>query len=68
MLPNWAYGCLARPCRRSHLSAFRLLDVLRGRAFSITQAPLQGDEEQQFLRMYAGLIQERDGLRRLAEE
>nr|WP_172685202.1 hypothetical protein [Methylobacterium oryzae]AGO88401.1 protein of unassigned function [Methylobacterium oryzae CBMB20] len=47
---------------------FQLLDVLRGRAFSITQTPLQGDEEQLFLRMYAGLIQERDGLRRMAEE
>lgn len=42
---------------------FRLLDVFRGRAFSITETPLQGDEEQRFHRMYAGLIQERNGLR-----
>ena len=47
---------------------FQLLDVLRGRAFSITQTPLQGDEEQLFLRMYADLIQERDTLRRMAED
>lgn len=45
-----------------------LLDVFRGRSFSIAQTPLQGDEEQLFLRMYAGLIQERDTLRRLAED
>lgn len=42
---------------------FRLLDVFRARAFSIGQNPLQGDEEQRFSRLYAGLIQERNGLR-----
>lgn len=42
---------------------FRLLDVFRGRAFSTTQTPLQGDEEERFHRMYAGLIQERNTLR-----
>jgi hypothetical protein len=42
---------------------FRLLDVFRGQAFSIKETPLQGDEEQLFHRMYAGLVQERNGLR-----
>lgn len=42
---------------------FRLLDVLRGWAYSIAQTPLRGDEEERFHRMYAGLIQERDTLR-----
>lgn len=46
---------------------FRLLDVIRGRAFSIEQTPLKGNEEQRFLRMYAGLIKERDDLRRPPE-
>lgn len=46
---------------------FRLLDVIRGRAFSVEQTPLRGDEEQRFLRMYAGLFQERDSLRRPSE-
>ncbi len=41
---------------------------VRGRSFSIAQTPLLGDEGQLFLRMYAGLIQERDTLLRLAEE
>lgn len=47
---------------------FRLLDVMRGRAFSIEQTPLRGDEEQRFLRMYTGLIQERDTLRRPSDD
>jgi hypothetical protein len=42
---------------------FRLLDVFRGQAFSISQTPLRGDEEQRFQHMYAGLIQERDIIR-----
>lgn len=48
--------------------AFRLLDVIRGRAFSIDQTPLIGDEEQRFLRMYTSLIQERDTLHRSYED
>ena len=41
----------------------RLLDVFRGLAFSIADTALQGDEEERFHRMYAGLIQERNTLR-----
>lgn len=41
----------------------RILDVIRGRTFSVDRTPLQGDEEAQFRRMYEGLIHERDGLR-----
>lgn len=49
------------------LGRFQMLDVLHGRSFSIALTPLQGNEEQLFLRMYAGLIQERDILRRDSE-
>jgi len=40
----------------------RILDVIRGRTFSLDRTPLQGNEEEEFLRLYAGLLQERDAL------
>ena len=42
----------------------RILDIIRGRPFSVDQTPLLGDEEQRFQRMYEGLINERDTLQR----
>lgn len=42
----------------------RILDVIRGRTFSIDRQPLQGDEEARFHARYAALIRQRDELRR----
>jgi hypothetical protein len=41
----------------------RILDVIRGRTFSIDRTPLQGSEEEVFRRRYAELLQQRDHLR-----
>lgn len=43
---------------------FRILDVIRGRTFSLDQNPLHGDEEEDFRRRYAALLRRRDVLRR----
>ena len=56
-------ACLGMTTTVEGWDRFRLLDVFRGRAFSTTQTPLQGDEEERLHRMYAGLIQERNTLR-----
>lgn len=42
----------------------RILDIIRGRTFSIDRTPLLGDEEIEFGSRYARLIRERDELRR----
>lgn len=44
-------------------NAIRILDVIRGRTFSLDRIPLQGDEEQDFRRQYAALLRRRDELR-----
>lgn len=41
---------------------FRLIDVLRSRAFSLTDLPLQGDEEEIFLEKYRFLLSEKERL------
>lgn len=41
----------------------RILDVIRGRTFSIDRFPLRGDEEAQFHERYAALLRQRDNLR-----
>lgn len=43
---------------------FRILDVIRGRTFSLDRHPLQGDEEENFRRRYATALQWREELRR----
>jgi hypothetical protein len=43
---------------------FRILDVIRGRTFSLDRNPLSGDEEGDFRRRYAALLHRRDLLRK----
>jgi hypothetical protein len=43
---------------------FRILDVIRGRTFSLDRTPLQGDEEGNFRSRYIELVRLRDDLRR----
>jgi hypothetical protein len=45
------------------IDQMRILDVIRGRTFSVGRTPLLGNEELDFLRMYELLIRERDVLR-----
>lgn len=42
----------------------RILDIIRGRTFSIDRYPLRGDEEENFRRRYAAALDERAILRR----
>lgn len=42
----------------------RILDVIRGRTFSLDRTPLTGDEEEEFRRRYAAALEERAVLRR----
>lgn len=42
----------------------RILDVIRGRTFSIDRTPLRGNEEGEFRRRYMELLRERDLLRK----
>jgi len=44
-------------------NAIRILDVIRGRTFSLDRTPLRGDEEEEFRRLYADLLHRRDELR-----
>ncbi|ACK81947.1 hypothetical protein [Methylorubrum extorquens] len=46
------------------LPEIRILDVIRGRTFSVGRTPLRGGEEAEFRRIYETLIEERDRLRR----
>jgi hypothetical protein len=41
----------------------RILDVIRGRTFSLDRTPLQGNEEEEYRRRYVELLRERDALR-----
>lgn len=41
----------------------RILDVIRGRTFSIDRTPLRGDEEQEFKSRYSSLLTLRESLR-----
>jgi hypothetical protein len=43
--------------------AIRILDVIRGRTFSLDRTPLRGDEERELRRLYADLLRRRDELR-----
>ncbi len=42
----------------------RILDVIRGRTFSLDRTPLRGDEETDFLRRYSEILLQREDLRR----
>jgi hypothetical protein len=42
----------------------RILDVIRGRTFSVDRTPLRGDEQEEFTRRYAAALDERAILRR----
>lgn len=42
----------------------RILDVIRGRTFSLDRMPLRGDEEAEFRRRYSELLRQREALRR----
>lgn len=42
----------------------RILDVIRGRAFSLDRTPLLGNEGEKFEQKYSALLQEREELRR----
>lgn len=48
--------------------AIRILDVIRGRTFSLDRTPLKGDEEQDFRRQYRALLRRRDDLRDEGDE
>jgi hypothetical protein len=41
----------------------RILDVIRGRTFSLDRMPLRGDEEVEFRRRYSELLRQREALR-----
>jgi len=44
-------------------NAIRVLDVIRGRTFSLDRTPLVGNEEQAFQELYSDLLRRRDELR-----
>ena len=46
----------------------RILDVIRGRTFSLDRTPLRGDEEVRFRRRYAELLRRRDIIKREYDE
>lgn len=46
------------------LEEIRILDVIRGRTFSVDRYPLQGSEQEEFTRRYAAALFEREVLRR----
>ncbi len=46
------------------LEEIRILDVIRGRTFSIDRSPLRGDEQEEFTTRYSAALNERDVLRR----
>jgi hypothetical protein len=56
---------LTRALPREPRNEIRILDVIRGRTFSIDRTPLFGNEEEEFRRRYAAAMRERE---RLCEE
>lgn len=46
------------------LEEIRILDVIRGRTFSVDRSPLRGDEQEEFTTRYSAALNERDVLRR----
>lgn len=46
------------------LEEIRILDVIRGRTFSVDRSPLRGDEQEEFITRYSAALNERDVLRR----
>lgn len=48
-------------------NAIRMLDVIRGRTFSLDRTPLEGNEERMFRDLYSDLLRRRDELRDGAE-
>ncbi|HEX8584342.1 MAG TPA: hypothetical protein VF680_08025 [Allosphingosinicella sp.] len=61
---RWGLWLLAQALPTVEIAELRILDVIRGRTFSIDRTPLRGDEEQNFRRRYAAVLQERETLRR----
>ena len=46
------------------LEEIRILDVIRGRTFSVDRSPLRGNEQEEFTTRYSAALDERDVLRR----
>lgn len=61
---RWGLWLLCRALPTVRAEELRILDVIRGRTFSIDRNPLRGDEEENFTRRYAAVLREREVLRR----
>ena len=60
---RWGLWLLTRAFPDVPAQQFRILDVIRGRTFSLDRSPLDGDEETNFRRKYSQLLNERAALR-----
>ncbi len=60
---RWGLWLLQRALPTVHPNELRILDVIRGRTFSIDRHPLHGDEEERFRVRYEQVLQERASLR-----
>ena len=60
---RWGLWLLSRALPTVQADEIRILDVIRGRTFSIDRNPLRGDEEESFRRRYAMALRERELLR-----
>lgn len=61
---RWGLWLLGRAIPTVQPSELRILDVIRGRTFSIDRSPLRGDEEERFRQRYEEVLEERVVLRR----
>lgn len=61
---RWGLWLLSQALPAVREEELRILDVIRGRTFSIDRNPLRGDEEENFRRRYAAVLREREELRR----
>lgn len=61
---RWGLWLLGRAIPTVQPSELRILDVIRGRTFSIDRSPLRGDEEERFRQRYEQVLEERVVLRR----
>lgn len=60
---RWSLWLLTRALPHIPADEFRILDVIRGRTFSLDRTPLIGDEEDRFRLRYAEILRQRDRLR-----
>ena len=60
---RWALWLLTTALPDIPAKEFRILDVIRGRTFSLDHLPLHGNEEDRFRRRYVEVLHLRDTLR-----